>query len=72
MTMDELAGFMADPGCRKALNLDGGGSSTMVIEGKVTNVPFGDEDESPGKRVERRVSDAILIFEKKTGLQSKH
>ena len=60
MTMNELARLMLDLGCIEALNLDGGGSSTMVIEGKVVNDPCG-EIEEDGKRV-TAVSDAILIF----------
>ena len=54
MTIQELANFMLDLGCVDALNLDGGGSSTMVVEGKVVNEPCGIYAEA--------VSDAILIF----------
>jgi hypothetical protein len=64
MTMDELVTFMVNLGCVKALNLDGGGSSTMVINGKIVNQPKGDRDEKDKENVERRVSDAILIMEK--------
>lgn len=60
MTMKELAQFMLDLGCKEALNLDGGGSSTMVIQGAVVNEPCGKKEEE-GKRTEA-VSDAILIF----------
>ena len=62
MTMDELRDFMYDLGCTFALNLDGGGSSTMVIDNKIINCPNGDEDENINIR---RVSNAILIIEKK-------
>jgi hypothetical protein len=57
MTMAELTGLMLELGCKDALNLDGGGSSTAVLEGMVVNSPsdFG---------VERPVSDAILILKK--------
>jgi hypothetical protein len=64
MTMDELVTFMNHLGCVKAINLDGGGSSTMVINGKVVNQPRGDRDEKNNQNIERRVSDAILIIEK--------
>lgn len=64
MTMKELTDFMERLGCIEALNLDGGGSSTMVFEGKVINQPRGDEDEGNGQGVTRRVSDAIVIFKK--------
>lgn len=51
---------MLNLGCIEALNLDGGGSSTMVVEGIVINDPCGELKED-GKQVEA-VSDAILIF----------
>ncbi len=63
--MDELAGLMADLGCVDALNLDGGGSSTMVFEGVLKNSPHGDEDEGAGQSMVRRVSDALIIVPKK-------
>lgn len=62
MTIRELADFMLDLGCIEALNLDGGGSSTMVIDGVVINEPCGSLQEN-GKQVEA-VSDAILIYNK--------
>lgn len=64
MTMKELAELMTDLGCVEALNLDGGGSSTMVIQNNIVNEPHGDEDEDQGLKKVRRVSDAILILEK--------
>ena len=60
MDMWELAGFMQALGCVEALNLDGGGSSTMIIGGGIINEPCGSFLEE-GKNVEK-VSDAILIF----------
>lgn len=60
MTIKELAELMLELGCIEALNLDGGGSSTMVIEGTVMNEPCGEIQEN-GKQVES-ISDAILIF----------
>ncbi len=60
MTMNELAKLMEDLGCVDALNLDGGSSSTMVIDGCVVNHPYGSIEEDD-KYVEA-VSDAILIF----------
>jgi hypothetical protein len=64
MTMYELADLMAKLGCVHALNLDGGGSSTMVYEGVIKNSPYGDEDEGVGHNIVRRVSDAIVICPK--------
>lgn len=60
MTINELAFFMHNLGCIEALNLDGGGSSTLVIDGFVVNKPCGKLKEN-NKQVEA-VSDAILIF----------
>jgi exopolysaccharide biosynthesis protein len=60
MTIKELAELMLDLGCIEALNLDGGRSSTMVVNGIVINDPCGGLRED-GKQVEA-VSDAILIF----------
>jgi len=55
MSIDELAGLMTERGCLEALNLDGGGSTTMVVKGKVVNSPSDPAGERP-------VSDALLIF----------
>jgi exopolysaccharide biosynthesis protein len=56
-SIDELAALMAKLGCVEAINLDGGGSSTMVAGGRVVNSP----SDAAG---ERPVSDALLIFKK--------
>ena len=53
-TVDEFAQIMADLGAVTALNLDGGGSSEMVVEGEVVNRP------SDGQ--ERAISNAILVL----------
>lgn len=65
MTMYELSDLMVRLGCVHALNLDGGGSSTMVCEGVIKNSPHGDEDEGAGQNTVRRVSDAIVVLPKK-------
>lgn len=54
MTLKETALALLDLGCTSALNLDGGGSTTLFLQGSVVNSPsdFG---------IERAVSDAILI-----------
>lgn len=39
MTLPELAQFLVGIGAVEALNLDGGGSTTMVIAGQVVNLP---------------------------------
>lgn len=64
LTMLELADLMSELGCVSAINLDGGGSSTLWVNGAIMNVPTGDGEKSFGKRVYRPVSDAV-IFKKK-------
>jgi hypothetical protein len=53
MTLRELAGFFVRLGASDALNLDGGGSTTLVIDGEVQN--------SPSDGLERAVSSALVL-----------
>ena len=53
LSLSELAKIMKRIGCKSAVNLDGGGSTTMWIDGKVVNRP------SDGS--ERRISSAIVL-----------
>ena len=62
LTLDELTHFLQQQGCVDALNLDGGGSTTLVFEGKTVNKPAGDREEITNLYFERPVSDAILLF----------
>lgn len=39
MTLNELAAFLVELGCREAMNLDGGGSSTLWFDGRIRNRP---------------------------------
>lgn len=39
MTLMELGRFMKDIGCVNAMNLDGGGSTVMYVNGRVVNAP---------------------------------
>lgn len=39
MKFDPMADLMIDIGCTNAINLDGGGSSRMMVNGKVVNAP---------------------------------
>lgn len=50
----DLAEYMLELGAIDAMNLDGGGSTTMFLDGKVVNRPS-------DKEGERKVSDAILV-----------
>jgi hypothetical protein len=53
-SLRELTETMRDLGAVQALNLDGGGSSTMVVEGEVVNRPSDGE--------QRRVTTAVLVL----------
>jgi hypothetical protein len=39
VSLDELAAYMVELGCWQAINLDGGGSTSMVVNDKVVNKP---------------------------------
>jgi len=54
MSLQELAEMLLEMGATDAMNLDGGGSTTMFLDGKVVNRPSDKEGERP-------VSDAILV-----------
>ena len=58
MTMDELANYFRQLGCTEAMNLDGGGSSTMWANGKLVNRPA-----EPGHR-ERDIANSLLVLRK--------
>ena len=62
MSLTELADLLLEFGASEAINLDGGGSTTMVVHGKLVNVPSDQTGERP-------VSDAILVLP--SGLQQK-
>jgi hypothetical protein len=64
MTIAELAAFMKELKCEYALNLDGGGSSTLYINNAVINHPDGDDEDDYVWSALRPVSDAILILPK--------
>jgi hypothetical protein len=54
MTLPELAEELVALGAVRAMNFDGGGSSTLVVGGAIRN--------SPSDGPEREVSDGLLIF----------
>jgi phosphodiester glycosidase len=58
MSFGELQGLARRLGLRSALNLDGGGSTTMVVRGQVVNHPS--DEAGP-----RKVSDAIVVVPRK-------
>ncbi len=53
--LEDLAKLLIELGATDAMNLDGGGSTTMYLDGKVVNHPS-------DKEGERKVSDALLVF----------
>jgi hypothetical protein len=54
MTLFELAEFLRNAGCTDALNMDGGGSTTLWVRGAVVNRP------SDGR--ERPIANALLLL----------
>ena len=54
MKIVDFARLMASYGCQTAYNLDGGGTSTMIFEGQLVNLP-------QGRDIERSVSDILYI-----------
>ncbi|MCC7308549.1 MAG: phosphodiester glycosidase family protein [Acidobacteria bacterium] len=54
MNLQELAEYLLSLGAVDAMNLDGGGSTTMFLDGKVINTPS-------DKEGERKIGDAILV-----------
>ena len=55
LTLEGLAAAMLDIGAVEALNLDGGGSSSLVVNGQLLNRPS-------GRAFEREVMSAIGVF----------
>jgi hypothetical protein len=55
MTFHELASLMIRLGCKEAMNLDGGGSTTMWLEGKVIN--------HPSDKIERHVANTLVLLQ---------
>jgi hypothetical protein len=54
-SLEELATLMVDLGAREAINLDGGGSSTLVVNGILINRPA-------GGTYQREIMSAIAVF----------
>ncbi len=55
LTLAELAQVMQELGCVEALNLDGGGSSALVVDGALLNRP-------EGQQSDRVVLSALTVF----------
>jgi exopolysaccharide biosynthesis protein len=56
MTLQEFSHFLTAHGITDALNLDGGGSTTLVVGGRIVNRP----SDTNG---ERAVSNALLVID---------
>lgn len=56
--LKELSVLMYDLGCYEAINLDGGGSSALVVNGRLLNKPA-------GLTAQREVMSAIAVFNQK-------
>lgn len=54
ISLYDLADYLLSLGAVDAINLDGGGSTTMFLDGKVVNTPS-------DKEGERKIGDAILV-----------
>lgn len=54
MSLQELAEYLFSLGAVDAMNLDGGGSTTMFLDGKVVNTPS-------DKEGERKIGDALVV-----------
>ena len=57
MSLFELRALVQRLGLRNALNLDGGGSTTMWVEGQIVNSP----SDAAGPR---KVSDALIVTQR--------
>lgn len=55
VSLEELAAIMRSLGCVEAVNLDGGGSSSLVVGGRLLNHPT-------GGTTEREVMSALSVF----------
>jgi len=53
----ELATLLEDLGCVEAINLDGGGSSALIVDGRLINRPIGGAEE-------REVMSALVLLER--------
>jgi hypothetical protein len=56
--LEDLAKYFVELGAIEAINLDGGGSTTMFVDGKIVNRPS-------DKEGERKVSDALVVTSRK-------
>ena len=63
MTLDELSAYLVKLGCQEALNLDGGGSSSLWFNGAIRN--------NPCDGYERPIANSVLVVRKPTAVAVK-
>jgi hypothetical protein len=61
ISLPELAKFLKAEGCINAINLDGGGSTTLYVDGEVVNNPTGLQNRTVAGKNLRPVGDLFLI-----------
>lgn len=59
LSLPQLADFMQELGCKDAINLDGGGSTTLWVKGSVRNHPS--DNRQFDNRGERKVANVVLV-----------
>ncbi len=64
MTLDELSAYLVKLGCTDAINLDGGGSSSLWFAGKVRN--------NPCDGYERSIANSLIVLQKKSSAGMKN
>lgn len=64
VTLAELGDYMRQLGCTEAMNFDGGGSSTLWLDGRVMN--------SPCNGGEREIGNSLLLVRKPTAAAQKN
>lgn len=70
LTLPKLAEAMKILGAYQAINLDGGGSTTLSIRGTVVNNPSGGAVAgNPYEGTERAVADMLLVYDEKKSVQ---
>ena len=58
MTLEEFADLMIEEGIYQGLNLDGGGSTTMIVNNKIVNSPS-------DKTGERKIGNCLVLVKRK-------
>jgi len=61
LSLPDLANLMLELDCNAAINLDGGGSSSLFVDDRIINRTIGDKDEGMGRETLRPLSDAIVF-----------